>query len=262
MTYVVKLQQFEGPLALLLELIEAEKLKITEISLAKVTDQYLEYLKCLEVVEPRHLVEFLVVASRLILIKSRAILPTLELDEEEEDSIKDLERRLEEYKKFREAAKVLAELFAKKTHAYSRELYKGMTTVFCPPQNLTPEDLCRAFQKILNELPKEEVLVEEKIAVTVSLEEKIKDLIKRIQDTIEASFKNLIAGAATKTEIILTFLAMLELIKQQTLVAQQGELFGDIKLKKCEQLINPVSNEPPIATGPPLPAISNGQITI
>ena|SRR3989344_5474626 len=228
MTYVVKLQQFEGPLALLLELIEDEKLKITEISLAKVTDQYLEYLKCLEAVEPRHLVEFLVVASRLILIKSRAILPTLELNEEEEDSIKDLEWRLEEYKRFREASKVLAELFAKKTYAYSRELYKGMTTAFCPPENLMPDDLCRAFQKILNELPKEEPLAEEKI----------KDLIKRIQDTIEASFKNLIAGAATKTEIILTFLAMLELIKQQTLVAQQGELFGDIKLKKCEQLIN------------------------
>src|SRR3989344_3233666 len=147
MTYVVKLQQFEGPLALLLELIEDEKLKITEISLAKVTDQYLEYL---------------VVASRLILIKSRAILPTLELNEEEEDSIKDLEWRLEEYKRFREASKVLAELFAKKTYAYSRELYKGMTTAFCPPENLMPDDLCRAFQKILNELPKEEPLAEEK----------------------------------------------------------------------------------------------------
>lgn len=218
-------------MALLLELIEGEKLNITEISLARVTDQYLEYLKSIGAVEPRHLVDFLGVASRLILIKSRAILPSLELNEDEEESIKDLERRLEEYKRFRDAARFLGEQFGKNMRAFSRELYKGMIAAFSPPSDVKADDLCAAFQQTLNELPaKEEPLPQEKIIIAVSLEEKIKDLIKRIQDKLEESFQGMIAGKATKTEIIITFLAVLELIKQQTLTAHQSHLFGDIRL--------------------------------
>lgn len=235
MTYIVKLQQFEGPLALLLELIEDEKLNITEISIAKVTDQYLEYLKALEAVEAAHLADFLIIASRLILIKSKAILPTLQLDTEEEESIRDLEKRLEEYKRFRDASKVLGDLFSKKFIAFSREFYDGAIASFSPPKNICADDLKFILNKILNETPKEEMLPGNKITIAVSLEEKIKDLIIRIQNQIEESFKNLIIGATAKTEIILTFLAVLELIKQQTLVANQSEIFGDIKLAKYDK---------------------------
>ena len=113
MAYTVRLQQFEGPLDLLLELIEKEKLDITEISLASVAEQYLEYLNNLQNISPGVLVNFLTVASKLILIKSRSILPTLEISEEEEEEIQDLKKQLEEYKKFKDASKIIGKIVEK-----------------------------------------------------------------------------------------------------------------------------------------------------
>src|SRR3989344_3794745 len=110
MTYIMKQEKFEGPMELLLELIEKEKLSISEISLAKVADEYISYVKGLEKIDPEELAEFLVVAAHLMLIKSRSLLPQLKLTEEEEGSIEELEKRLKEYQRLRQLAGELKKL--------------------------------------------------------------------------------------------------------------------------------------------------------
>jgi segregation and condensation protein A len=115
--YNVKLEKFEGPLELLLELIEKEQLKITELSLAHVADQYLDYIKNHDSIALENLADFLTIASRLILIKSRALLPMLQVTPEEEEEIQDLAKQLEEYKKFREASQKIGP----KRHGFKTE---------------------------------------------------------------------------------------------------------------------------------------------
>ena len=131
--YVFKHEKFEGPLQILLELIEKEKLAISEISLAKVADEYLLHVKSLGAINPDELAEFLVIAAQLMLLKSRSLLPHLELDEEEKSSIEELERRLEEYRRARERASALKERAALGLRIHARESFFGLPPVFFPP---------------------------------------------------------------------------------------------------------------------------------
>src|SRR3989338_9586946 len=142
MTFAVKQEKFEGPLELLLDLIEKEKLSISEISLAKVTDDYIRHVRSLEKIDPEALAEFLVVAAQLMLVKSRSLLPGIELTREDEVAIGELEKRLEQYQRFRDLAGKLKAL--EKRHAYiaTREHYAGMEPIFYPPTGLTADLLC------------------------------------------------------------------------------------------------------------------------
>lgn len=223
---------FEGPLDLLLELIEKEKLDITEVSLAKVTDQFLEYLEKTKEISPEHLADFLLIAGKLILIKSKAILPMLELEREEEEDIEELKERLEEYRKFKEASKELKSLLGRKKMFFSRESYSGMKTVFCPPENLSALDLQKAFEDVINKIPKFEYLAKDTIRSVISIKDKIEHLKRSLQERMEVTFREAITGAANKVEIIVTFLAMLEMVRKNIVVVEQGEMFGDIKIKK------------------------------
>jgi len=231
-SYTVHLQQFEGPLDLLLELIEKEKLDITEISLAQVTEQYLEYLNNLREISPGILVNFLVVASKLILIKSRSILPTLELSEDEEEEIQDLKKQLEEYKKFKEVSKVLGKLVQKKNFSYSREGFLGIPVFFYPPKNIKISDIYYSFKKILKELPIIEKLSEETIKETVTLQEKIKQFQESLAKRAKLSFHLILKNSSSKLDIIVSFLAILELTKQRIIWIEQREMFGEIILNK------------------------------
>ena len=179
MAYAVRLEQFEGPLELLLQLIEKEKLDVTRVSLASVADQFLDYIGRQGDVPLSHLASFLSVASRLLLLKSRALLPLLEFTEDEEESIEDLEWQLKEYRRFREASQGLALLFARPTSAYPRESFLGAKSVFYPPPLLTVETLKETFQTVLGEIPLLEKLEEETIEEVVTLEEKMLELRSR-----------------------------------------------------------------------------------
>lgn len=216
---------------LLLELIEKEELKITELSLAHVADQYLEHIKNNESIQLENLAEFLSVASKLILIKSRALLPMLEFTQEEEEEIKDLAKQLEEYKKFKEAALVLGKMSEAGRISYSRGGYVGVRSFFYPPEDFNIFDLKKYFQLILAEIPMIERLEEEIVREVVTLEEKINDLQNTLRQRVETSFAELTANAADKIDVILSFLAMLEMIKQRIIEVEQGELFQEIRLK-------------------------------
>lgn len=232
MSFLIKQEKFEGPLELLLELIEKEKLSISEISLAKVTDEYVAHIRALGKIDPERLAEFLVVAAQLMLIKSRTLLPSLTLSEEEESSIEELERRLMEYKKIKEVMKDLQKLEQQGQKIYSRQAYEGLDPIFYPPPKLTLERLAAAFADFLKALPKLEKLAEEKIKKIISLEDKIKHIRAFLIGAVEKSFSEIVRGAHEKIEVIVSFLAILELAKQRFVDLEQRDLFSDITVRR------------------------------
>jgi len=233
--YQVKTDKFEGPLELLLELIEKEKMDITELSLSGVADEYLEYLRNNQNIKLENLVEFLAVASKLILIKSRALLPMLQFTEEEEEEIKDLTYQLAEYKKFKEASVKLNELALAKRICYSRESFNLWKTVFYPPENFMANDLKKYFLQVLAEIPVKEKLPEEVVEEVITLEERINDLEQRLRGQVTTSFSKLISGAKSKVDVIVSFLALLEMVKQRIISVDQNSLFQEIKLKMLSE---------------------------
>lgn len=236
MDYKIKIEQFEGPLDLLLQLIEKEKLDITRVSLSRVTDQYLEYIKNRENISLENLSQFLTVASRLILIKSKALLPLLRFSEEEEEEIKDLEFQLAEYKKFKDASSDVEKFILNGQTCFSRDSFVGFESIFCPPENIGVGDLQKAFEKVLGGIPILEKLEEEFVEEILTLEEKIIHLQQIIKEKAESSFSELVALSKNKTEIVVSFLALLEMVKQKIIHVEQDELFNEIRIRHKERL--------------------------
>lgn len=240
MSYIVKASHyqseekilFEGPLDLLLDLIEKEKLEITDISIARVTDQFLRYLERNKNIGPQRLADFLLVAGKLILIKSKAILPLLELKEEEEMDIEKLKWQLREYQKFKEISREIKKIENRKKMFFSRGSYMGIKTVFCPPENLSSQDLTNIFENILDKLPKFEKLTQETIKKVISIRDKIEHLKQSLAYRIEMTFHEATSGFVNKVEVIVTFLAMLELVRKKVVVIEQTEMFGEIRIRK------------------------------
>jgi len=230
MAYNIKTDKFEGPMDLLLELIEKEKLDITELSLAHVADQYLEHIKINADIQLENLAEFLSVAAKLILIKSRALLPILNFTEEEEEEIKDLAKQLEEYKKFKDASLNLGKMAEAGRISHSRPGYAGVQALFYPPEDFNVFDFKKYFQAVLDEIPIIEKLEEEIVREVVTLEEKINDLQNTLRQKVETSFSELTSGATDKIDVIISFLAMLEMVKQRIIEVDQQELFQEIRM--------------------------------
>ena len=185
--YRVKLSQFEGPLAALLDLIEKRKLSINEISLAKVTDQYVEYLKSLEGFPMEEVAGFIAVASTLLLIKSSSLIPSLELSEEETGDIKDLERRLKLYKLMKGATFILGRNFGKNL-MFGREAFLGCSFDFLEPKGATKEKLFSALSMIVKNLPQKEILPNALVKKTVSLEKKISEINWSVEEAQKSGF--------------------------------------------------------------------------
>src|SRR3989338_11573593 len=161
--YELTLDKFTGQLDLLLNLVEEKKLSVNEVSLSEVAEQYISYLKSLPDISKDELATFLVVASTLMLIKSRSLLPSLELSEEENVDISELESRLKIFKLFKELSIDLKVLSQKGAHLFGREAYVGMGSFFSPPGGVTPDVLGKAIFGVLEILPKKEDLPEDVI---------------------------------------------------------------------------------------------------
>ena len=232
MTYQLTLEKFSGPLGLLLNLVEEQKLSINEISLAEIAEKYIAYLKSLEEMPKGELAAFLVIASTLMLIKSRSLLPGIKLSEEEEIDIKELEERLKTYQFFKELSLHLKELNRQNKHLFGREAYTGMSAVFFPPEGLKIGDFKKIMDEILEAVPKIEQLPEETLGKMISIEDKMAEIQERLNKMLALTFDELKNSAEGKTEIIISFLAMLELVKQGWLILDQQKLFGGISLKK------------------------------
>jgi segregation and condensation protein A len=230
--YNIQLEKFEGPLDLLLKLIEEQRLDITRLNLAKIADDYLEYIRINENISLENLAEFVNIASKIILIKSQSILPTIEITPEEEKEIVDLENQLREYQKFKLAGEKIEEIRHKKNILFSRDYLLGVSAVFSPPKNVNIYDLKKAFLKVVSEIILPEKLPEESVREIITLEEKIEELKNTLQKRVETSFRELSKSAKDKIEVIVAFLAMLEMVKQRIVDVEQSELFEEIRILK------------------------------
>lgn len=236
-----KVKQFEGPLDLLLSLIEQRQLDITQIALAEVTEQFIQYIKQLEQIDPTSLADYLSIAAKLLVIKSKAILPTLEVEEEEDDAGYDLESRLLLYRQFKEVAKYLKKLDSRRKQSFIRELSFEQKVSFYPDPNITAKELHGAILTVLSGLKELDNLPKAKLKEAISIQEKINQLQNQLSDKIETKLSDLLKTAKNKTEIIVTFLALLELIKQKIFVADQETLFADVVIRK-NNVEQPASN--------------------
>lgn len=231
MKFKIKLSGFEGPLDLLLDLIEARKLSISIVSLAAVTDDYIKHIKTLADFPRSEVADFLVVASTLMLIKSRSLLPTLELTEEETEGIYDLETRLKLISRLRELGGNIKETWLKRT-MFSREAFLGMEFGFIEPKGVEAQTLHAGLKALVAGFPKIRELPSKTLEKVISIEEKMIELVARLSERLKATFGEVV-GAKNKTEIIVGFLALLELVKDGALLVKQEEQFGNIELEKA-----------------------------
>lgn len=227
-----KTKNFEGPLDLLLSLIEDRKLDITTIALAEVTEQFLQYIKQLQSIDPTLLADYLSIAAKLLVIKSKAILPTLEIETEEEDAGFDLEAKLLLYKQFKEVAKYLKKLDNRRRQGFLRSVSFEQKISFYPDPNVSAKELHSKILTVLNGLKELDALPKAKLKEAISIQEKIDTLRDTLSSKIETKLSEIIKTAKNKSEVIITFLALLELIKQKIFVADQEALFADVVIKK------------------------------
>lgn len=227
-----KTAQFEGPLDLLLSLIEQRQLDITQIALAEVTEQFLQYVKQLEDLDPTTLADYLAIAAKLLVIKSKAILPSLEVETEEEDAAVDLENRLILYKQFKEVAKFLKHLDNRRKQSWTRLITFEERVSFYPDPDVTTQTLHTAILRVLRDLKELDNLPKAKIREVISIQEKINHLQRILSQQIETKLSDLIKHAKNKDEVIVTFLALLELIKQRIFSAEQETLFAEVVIRK------------------------------
>ena len=228
----IKTAQFEGPLDLLLQLIEGQELDVSTLALAKVTEQFLAYIKNLEEKNPTNLADFLVIAAKLLVIKSKSLLPNLDLGVEEEETAFDLTAQLLTYKKFKEAAKYLKMLDGKRRQAWTRETDFTERTTFLPDPEVTTAVLGNRLQGLAIELREIISRPQEVMKEVMSISEKIIQLQRLISEKIETSLSSILKDTSSKTEIIVTFLALLELTKQRVLVVEQSGMFAEIIIRK------------------------------
>ncbi|OGG47155.1 hypothetical protein A2671_02240 [Candidatus Kaiserbacteria bacterium RIFCSPHIGHO2_01_FULL_49_13] len=230
MVFEIKQERFEGPLHLLLSLIERRELHIGDIALSKVTDDFLGYVGNLGDFPIAESADFAYIASTLLLIKSKALLPELSLSKEEEENIEDLQNRLKLLRRFRELSGYIRVQFGK-APMYFREEQK-VVPVFAPPKDLSPSLMLGAIHSVLAALPKVEALGKVAVKKVISLEQMIEGLKKRITSALRMSFKEFSrAHREEKVNIIVGFLAMLELVKEGLISVSQEYLHGDITME-------------------------------
>ena len=232
MPYEVKLEKFAGPLELLLDLIESEKLPITEVSLAEVTEAYLRFLNA-NTVPPEELADFLVVATKLLLIKSRAILPLLP-NEVEEDAGK-LALQLRMYREFVEASRGIEALWLSSNRMFARERALVIKPVgFAPPPGVTATIMRESFAGLLKRLEPFFALERAALERVVSVQERIGQIREAILERSRMTFRDVVRGAKSKVDVVVSFLALLELVKQRLVSVVQGDSFSDIEIQHVE----------------------------
>lgn len=236
MKYEIKTQLFSGPLEKLLELIEEKKLDITQVCLAEVTGDFLNYVKQIgSEAGALILADFLVVAAKLVLIKSKILLPNLELTSDEESDIKDLESRLKIYREYKIAGQHLQALWNGNKKAYARELFLnlGDAKIFYPPTGLSASHLVKAVSNLVTLLQRFVPETQKIKSAVITIEQKIKELLERFTKSASHSFSAL-TQQRPKTEIIVLFLAVLHLLKDRIINVEQNERFGDIIIQKSK----------------------------
>jgi segregation and condensation protein A len=229
-SYTVTIPVYEGPLALLLDLIERAELDITSVSLAQVTDQYLTYVRTLQQVTADEISSFLVIASKLIQIKSEALLPRPPVREVGEvDPAEDLARQLRMYKRFKEIGLWLEDRQSKNLRTFLRVAPPPKVEAKLDLSDITLADLLEAAERTF-------AAEQEKQSLGTVIREKIEMIAARLRGGQHgATFRGLLGETPTRLEIVVTFLALLELVKRYRVQAQQVSLFSDIDIQPLDE---------------------------
>lgn len=248
--YIYKNENFEGPLDILLSLIEKRKLLINQISLAVITEDFINFIKGLNADDEyylRHKTQFVSLASILLLIKSKSLLPNLEITQEEDVQIEDLERRLQILKLMRDYGQKINLIFGK-NNLYFQGNFKKDIVIFTPSNDINFQNIRDSINNILSKLPKIEKEVDKvKIQKTVSIEEVMNKLSDRLTTALNFKFTSFSGKLKKdyqneeefkehKKHIVVSFLALLELIKQNIILAKQDDLFEEIDVTKYNNI--------------------------
>jgi segregation and condensation protein A len=230
--FTITLPHFEGPLDLLLHLIERRELDVTTVSLAAVTDEFLRTIGELERADPDGIADFLVVAAKLVLIKSRMLLPAPPSAEaEEDDEGEELAQALEMYRQFKQVAAHLGEREAQGLRSYARVTPPPDLQPRLDPTGLTLNDLFAALRTVLKEKEPEPENVDTVVRpIRITVRQRIVELTAHLREGKPLAFAEVLGGAPSRQEVIATFLAMLELIKMGWVSVQQEGLWGRIEL--------------------------------
>ena len=235
--YKVRIEIFEGPLDLLLYLIKKDEIDIYDISIERITKQYLRYIQTFKLLNIDLASEFIVMAANLMYMKSRALLPRSEQppeeDSDEDDPRWELIRQLIEYKKFKDAANVLAQKARKQEDVFANapEKAESAKPETAPLAEISIFDLIRAFQGVLKRFEEAHDLgdiIDDRFTVS----DKMDMLLKSLSPGQSMPFKSLFASASTKSEVIVTFLALLELMKLNQFVVWQDQILGEIEIER------------------------------
>lgn len=243
MEFTLKLDRFEGPYTKLLELIESRKLSITEISLVDVSDEYIAYIKTLDQKNLVDISQFILVASTLMLMKAKSLLPGVVYTEEEEKQVHDLEYKLELYALLSQGSEKIKALYGKSV-LYSRPHFKPKDlNVFIPDDRVTPQFLQSILSLTLMSFVTPKSLVKVAVEQALRIENVIESLLERVKSTQSITLQNMAPPNANKEEqkkvLIVNFIALLELLRAGSLQAQQHEDGGDI-------VISPLSHVPQV----------------
>lgn len=253
--YIIKTEQFEGPLDVLLSCIEKRKLLINHVALSTVTEEFISFIDSLESEGEsflRRKTSFITIASILILIKAKSLLPILDLNPEEQIDVADLEKRLKMLDLMRKTARKLDEIFGKKIIREQGNFRKEIR-IFAPSADINVQNLATAMQNVIRKLPKpEKSLPQVRVRKTISIEEMMNTLVTRIKGAIKMTFTNFSGNKHTvpkvftsdeeriefqktqKQHVVISFLALLELVKQNLIVADQDESFSEINIERKE----------------------------
>ncbi|GMU25872.1 segregation/condensation protein A [Patescibacteria group bacterium] len=231
MSVTFRIEAFEGPLDLLLQLIEREELEITDVSLSVVADQFIQHVQAeQENILPEELADFLVIAARLVYMKSKAILPGL-LDEDLEEG-PDLASQLRLYQRFVSASKWIDERWNEGMVSFPREKrpLRSLETSFAPPPGVSAQTLRDVMEFVLKRLTPIVKLPEAAVRRVVTIQEKIRDLAERLRSHAKLTFSGFLKKSRDKSEAVISFLALLELVKQRVVNVEQKDLFEDISI--------------------------------
>jgi len=235
--FKVKIAVFEGPLEVLLGMVEKRKLFINDIALSQVADDYISHVQNIQSEKGYpmgEVAQFILIASTLLLIKSKSLLPTLTLTEEEERSVSDLELRLKIYQRLRTASETISERFGKNI-MFAPLDRKNEMKVFAPDSETNTPTLLESIKNILKNLPKKEYIPQAIVQKVMSLEEMISKLTTRISSNLRMSFSKFSSEhKGHKVHIIVSFLAMLELVKNGIIQVKQDRDFGEIEMETGE----------------------------
>ncbi|MEK7114327.1 MAG: ScpA family protein [Patescibacteria group bacterium] len=240
MPFNIKTDAYEGPFEILLDLIEARKLLVNDLALANITEEYIQHVRAQTAFPVEETANFIQIAATLLLIKSKSLIPDLALTEDENMDVEDLKRRLAAYEKVREAARELSRIFGKKMMLPAGE--RAPEVIFAPSRDLSAaalaEALVGALKRALAAREVVEELPEARVKPLVTIEEIMDQLAKRVQSALTLSFNEFSKGTkdpstslgASRIEVIVSFLALLELVKQGAVAAEQHTTYGDIRI--------------------------------